>query len=238
MVSSSPPTCSPFGFSAKYCHLDGVSCVKQSSFFEGKSVLNQGVGYSVIPFFAVFTSFLRYVGSKHTSKWFNTVGRNVKTGIIASVIVSQSSLLWTWAATILQSSNVVWEYGISGPFWQSRSNEKLLMLIPFVRLWGTAAHVVFLIFCFITNIIVTAMLLLGGSAVVNALTGVNNYAVSFLISLGVIVYTLAGGLKSTFVDAVHVVLVIFVYLVYVSSSELGSPDVVYRCLVEVTKATY
>ncbi|KAK4792733.1 hypothetical protein SAY86_023168 [Trapa natans] len=49
-----------------------------------------------------------------------------------------------------------------------------------------------------TNIIVTAMLLLGGSAVVNALTGVNIYAASFLIPLGVIVYTLAGGLKATF----------------------------------------
>ena len=23
----------------------------------------------------------------------------------------------TWAATLLQSSNVAWEYGISGPFW-------------------------------------------------------------------------------------------------------------------------
>ncbi|KAK3199390.1 hypothetical protein Dsin_022805 [Dipteronia sinensis] len=46
-------------------------------------------------------------------QWFNTAGRNVKTGFIASVIVSQ----WTWAATILQSSNVAWQYGISGPFW-------------------------------------------------------------------------------------------------------------------------
>lgn len=34
--------------------------------------------------------------------------------------------------------------------------------------------------------------------------------------------------------AVHVVLVIFVYLVYVTSSELGSPGVVYRRLLEVT----
>jgi Na+/proline symporter len=50
----------------------------------------------------------------------------------------------------------------------------------------------------LTNIIVTAMLVLGGSAVVNALTGVNIYAASFLIPLGVILYTLAGGLKATF----------------------------------------
>jgi hypothetical protein len=31
----------------------------------------------------------------------------------AQVIVSQ----WTWAATLLQSSNVAWNFGISGPFW-------------------------------------------------------------------------------------------------------------------------
>jgi len=42
------------------------------------------------------------------------------------------------------------------------------------------------------------MLLLGGSAVVNALAGVNIYAASFLIPLGVVIYTLAGGLKATF----------------------------------------
>jgi hypothetical protein len=43
----------------------------------------------------------------------STAGRMVKTGLIASVIISQ----WTWAATLLQSSNVAWRYGVSGPFW-------------------------------------------------------------------------------------------------------------------------
>lgn len=238
--------------------------MRQSSFFQGKAVLNQGVGYSVIlgfgAFFALFTSFLvwlekRYVGSRHTSEWFNTAGRNVKTGLIASVIVSQ----WTWAATILQSSNVAWQYGVSGPFWYASGATIQVLLFGVMAIeikrkaphahtvceivkarWGTAAHLVFLTFCFLTNIIVTAMLLLGGSAVVNAITGVNIYAASFLIPLGVIVYTLAGGLKATFLASyihsviVHVVLVIFVYLVYTASSELGSPGAVYRRIMEVS----
>ncbi|XP_058777564.1 urea-proton symporter DUR3 [Vicia villosa] len=257
--------CPPFEFSSKYYHVseNGGGCVRQTSFFEGKPLLNQGVGYSIIlgfgAFFALFTSFLvwlekRYVGSRHTSEWFNTAGRNVKTGLIASVIVSQ----WTWAATILQSSNVAWEYGVSGPFWYASGATIQVMLFGIMAIeikrkapyahtvceivkarWGTSAHIVFLFFCFMTNIIVTAMLLLGGSAVVNALTGVNIYAASFLIPLGVIVYTLAGGLKATFLASyihsviVHVVLVIFVYLVYTSSSELGSPSVVYNRLLEV-----
>lgn len=57
--------CPPFEFSGKYYHATGDGCVRQNSFFEGKAVLNQGVGYSVIlgfgAFFAVFTSFLVYI---------------------------------------------------------------------------------------------------------------------------------------------------------------------------------
>ena len=48
-----------------------------------------------------------------------------------------------------------------------------------------------------TNIIVTAMLVLGGAAVIHSLTGVNIYLGSFLIPIGVIVYTFFGGLKAT-----------------------------------------
>ncbi|XP_043688236.1 urea-proton symporter DUR3-like [Telopea speciosissima] len=261
---ASTTQCPPFGFSAQYYHVgnDG-SCVRQSSFFQGNIALNQGVGYSVVlgfgAFFAVFTSFLvwlekRYVGAQHTSEWFNTAGRSVKTGLIASVIVSQ----WTWAATILQSSNITWEYGVSGPFWYASGATIQVLLFGVMAIeikrkapnahtvcevvkarWGTKAHIVFLCFCFMTNILVTAMLLLGGSAVVNALTGVNIYVASFLIPIGVIVYTLAGGLKATFLASyihsvlVHVILVIFVYLVYTASSKLGSPKVVYNHLLEV-----
>ncbi|KAH7430306.1 hypothetical protein KP509_09G092700 [Ceratopteris richardii] len=241
---------------AYFSELNG-ECVRQKSFFENTALLSQGVGYAIVlgfgAFFAVFTSLLvwlegRFVGAKHTSEWFNTAGRSVKTGLIASVIVSQ----WTWAATILQSSNVAWQYGVSGPFWYASGATIQVLLFGILAIeikrkapsahticeiikarWGTEAHVVFLVFCFATNIIVTAMLLLGGSAVVNALTGMDIYAASFLIPIGVVVYTLAGGLKATFLASyihsviVHVVLVIFIFLVYASSSKLGSPSTVY-----------
>nr|ATG71187.1 ATDUR3 [Juniperus flaccida] len=260
-------SCPPSGLNGKYYVGLNGECTRQGSFFQGHAVLNQGVGYSVIlgfgAFFAVFTSFLvwlerRYVGSRHTSEWFNTAGRKVKTGLIASVIVSQ----WTWAATILQSSNVAWEYGVSGPFWYASGATIQVLLFGIIAIeikrkaphahtvceivrarWGFAAHIVFLTFCFLTNIIVTAMLLLGGSAVVNALTGVNIYAASFLIPLGVVVYTIAGGLKATFLASyihsviVHIVLVIFVYLVYTSSTELGSPRIVYEKILMVASKT-
>lgn len=43
--------------------------------------------------------------------------------------------------------------------------------------WGKVAHITFFFFCFATNIIVTAMLILGGASVMNALTGMDIYAV-------------------------------------------------------------
>ncbi|KAM7490937.1 hypothetical protein LguiA_033858 [Lonicera macranthoides] len=243
-------TCPPLGFSGEYYRSSGDgSCVRQGSFFEGKAVLNQGVGYSVIlgfgAFFAIFTSFLvwlekRYVGSRHTSEWFNTAGRNVKTGLIASVIVSQVLLFGVMAIEIKRKA----------------PNAHTVCEIVKAR-WGTAAHLVFLCFCFLTNIIVTAMLLLGGSAVVNALTGCYNQTRSGFCQSNAVsakrdvqqlkcIVVLAEASVEGFINAsaivkvetastkVHVVLVIFVYLVYTASSKLGSPSIVYRHLLEVS----
>jgi len=56
---------------------------------------------------------------------------------------------------------------------------------------------VFFFFCFLTNVIVSSMLILGGAAVMTSLTGMSTYAASFLIPVSVCVYTAAGGLKGT-----------------------------------------
>ncbi len=48
----------------------------------------------------------------NSSEDFSTANRKVKTGLIASAVVSS----WTWAATLLPSSSVAYSYGISGPF--------------------------------------------------------------------------------------------------------------------------
>merc|ERR1719324_1894813 len=189
-----------------------------------------------------------YNGTEITSEFFNTAGRSVKTGLTAAVIVSQ----WTWAATLLQSSNVAWNYGVSGPFWYAsgatiqvllfgilaievkRRARKAHTMCEMVRArWGTGAHITFLCFGFMANIIVTSMLLLGGAATVNALTGMNIDLASFLIPWGVILYTAAGGLKATFLASylhtaiIFLVLVICVYTVYVKEF---STDLVYQGL--------
>jgi Na+/proline symporter len=57
------------------------------------------------------------------------------------------------------------------------------------------------------------MLLLGGAATVEALTGMNRKLASFLIPWGVILYTAAGGLKATFIASYLHTVIIFGVLI-------------------------
>lgn len=181
----------------------------------------------------------KFLGVKSTSEWFNTAGRVIKTGLTAAAIVSA----WTWAATLLQSSTVAFQYGISGPFWYAAgaSIQVLLFGILAIELkrkapnahtfleiirarFGDGAHRVFLFFALTTNMLVTAMLLLGGAAVVNGLTGMDTSLAAFLIPIGVMIYTLVGGLKATFVaDYMHTIIIFVVILVFVSMVYFVSP---------------
>ena len=95
---------------------------RAQSFFAGKSPLPESIGIVLclgfgFGFCAITLGLVKletvFGGTKITSEFFNTAGRDVKVGLTAAVIVSQ----WTWAATLLQSSNVAWQYGVSGPFW-------------------------------------------------------------------------------------------------------------------------
>ena len=99
-----------------------VARVFAQSFFGGKPPLPKAVGFVLclglgFGFCAITLGLVKldevFTGTKITSEFFNTAGRDVKVGLTAAVIVSQ----WTWAATLLQSSNVAWQYGVSGPFW-------------------------------------------------------------------------------------------------------------------------
>ena len=198
----------------------------------------------------------KYLGVNQTSEMFNTAGRTIKTGLTAAAIVSA----WTWAATLLQSSTVAYQYGISGPFWYAAgaSIQVLLFGILAIELkrkapnahtfleiirarYGDGSHKVFLVFALTTNMIVTAMLLLGGSAVVNGLTGMDISIAAFLIPVGVMIYTLVGGLKATFVaDYMHtiiifVVILTFVAAVYINTDITGGIEGMYNKLVEAAK---
>lgn len=86
-------------------------------------VLPPSAGWAVVIALGIGFAFLmlgitliqeRYTSvSVKTNEEFSSASRSVKTGLIAAGIVSA----WTWAATLLQSSTVAFNYGVSGPYW-------------------------------------------------------------------------------------------------------------------------
>jgi Na+/proline symporter len=127
----------------------------------------------------------RYNYELQTSEMFSTAGRTVKSGLVASAVVSS----WTWAATLLQSSSVAYNYGVSGPFWYASGATVQIILFATIAIelkrrapnahtflevirarYGAVTHIVFMVFGVCTNILVTSMLLTGGSAVVTSVS--------------------------------------------------------------------
>ncbi|EEB07045.1 urea transporter [Schizosaccharomyces japonicus yFS275] len=213
-------------------------------------VIGLGLGFAAI--MIVISWILQYFNNEtQTSEHFNTASHSVRTGLVASAVVSS----WTWASTLLTSSQKTYQYGISGAFWYASGAcvQILLFTVLAIELkrrapgahtflevvrvrCGSFTHSVFLLFAFITNILVMAMLLAGGSATISSLTGVGVPAVCFLLPVGVIIYTMFGGIKATFLtDYIHtviilVILIMFSLAAYAGSSRLGSPGKVWELL--------
>ncbi|KAK4183922.1 Sodium:solute symporter family-domain-containing protein [Podospora australis] len=226
------------------------------------AALGQGVGYGIVlglgGAFAIgmiATTYIlrRYNRELQTSEMFNTAGRTVKSGLVAAAVVSS----WTWAATLLQSTGVCYRYGVSGPFWYASGATVQILLFATLAIelkrrapnahtylevikarYGTFAHMVFMVFGLVTNILVSLMLIVGGSATVNALTGMHTIAAIYLLPIGVVAYTLVGGLKATILtDWAHtfillIIIIVFALTTYASHDVLGSPSAVYDLLVQ------
>jgi Na+/proline symporter len=128
------------------------------------------------------------------------------------------------------------------------------------------AHKVFLGFAFLTNLLVTQMLLLGGAAAVHQFTGMHVWAAAALIPVGVIIYTMMGGLRyltttivvALFISAfmtgmdinraaflaaymntafVFVLLLVITFTLYLTDNVLGGPSGIYDRLAAVTAHT-
>ncbi|KAK4227376.1 Sodium:solute symporter family-domain-containing protein [Podospora fimiseda] len=224
------------------------------------AALGQGVGYAIVlglgGFFAlgmILTTYIlkRYNREVQTSEMFNTAGRTVKSGLVAAAVVSS----WTWAATLLQSTGICYRYGVSGPFWYASGATVQILLFATLAIelkrrapnahtylevikarYGTIGHIVFMVFGLVTNILVSLMLIVGGSATVNALTGMHTIAAIYLLPVGVVAYTMVGGLKATILtDWAHtfillLIIIIFALTTYSTHDILGSPSAVYDLL--------
>lgn len=214
--------------------------------------LPQGAGYAVVvglgALFAggmMLTTFClkRYNKEIMTAEEFATAGRSVKTFLLSAAVVSS----WTWAATLLTSTVQVYNNGVSGAVYYAAGATVQIILFACLAIkgkerapcahtyleivktrYGPITHGVFCFWGFATNVLVTAMLLTGGSAVVHDLTGMNIVAACLLLPLGVVVYTLFGGIKATFLTdyahtiAIVIIMLVFAFNAFAVSDKLGS----------------
>ncbi|KAG5356465.1 Urea active transporter [Yarrowia sp. C11] len=215
-------------------------------------VLGAGLGFCIVMVFITW-ALRRYQREVMSSEEFSTASRSVKAGLIAASVVSS----WTWAATLLQSTSQAYKNGVSGPLWYATGATTQVVLFATLAIelkrrapgahtylevvkmrFGAAGHVVFVVFALMTNTMVTLMLLTGGSAVVNDLTGMHVAAACILLPLGVVLFTLFGGIKATFITdylnniILLVMIILFAFTTYSSHEVLGSPSKVYDLLVE------
>jgi len=248
-----------------YKRYTGESYDGSCSFFEGTPPLPEAIGWVICLVlgcaFAALVGGLVYLSNKNVSaenqtgtnsEVFSTAGRTISAGLTAADVVSK----WTWAATLLQSSNVAWNYGVSGPFWYASGATIQVLLFAILAIevkrkcpaihtmleivlcrWGSTAHLTFLFFGLMTCLIVTAMLILGGAATINALTGMNVYAANFAIPMPVMLYTAFGGLKGTYYASfthtavIYLALLIFLWKIYAGPSDIGSVDTMHENLI-------
>ncbi|KAF9696630.1 hypothetical protein EKO04_005162 [Ascochyta lentis] len=228
-------------------------------------VFNEGVGYGLVlglgALFALGMSLIsvllaRYMAEIQTSEMYMTAKHSVKTGLVASAVVSS----WTIAATLLTSTTEGYLYGVSGPFWygagatvqifmfavaaielkRKAPNAHTFLEVVRVR-YGRAAHIVLGCYSLFYQIFTTVNLLVGGSTLFSQLTGMNRDGCCFLLPLGVICYTLFGGIKATFLTdwahtvVIYVIMLLCIFVAYVTSDVVGSPSRMYELLNKAAK---
>lgn len=130
--------------------------------------------------------------------------------------------------------------------------------------WGTAGHLTFMFFGLSTNLIVSSMLITGGSATVASLTGMSTVAACFLTPLGVAFYIYFGGMRAyvfmpfiaarsfpltrslgkrtLLCDYIHTtilfsIIILFMTVVFGNGEMIGSPAKMYELLKEAAIRT-
>ncbi|KAE8344857.1 hypothetical protein BDV24DRAFT_171367 [Aspergillus arachidicola] len=198
--------------------------------------LSQAVGYVIVVVVGLIIAFVMMLITKVLKKttgednkkteMFMTANRTVRTGLTASAVISS----WLWTTAMLGSSFVGYDYGVAGPFWFAAGCSPMIVFFALIGIsckrkipeahtslevvrirYGRTAHIVFMTLCLVNNIFACANMLLGAAAVISAVTGMHIIAATFLLPVGVTVYTFVGGIKATFLtDYFHTAIILII----------------------------
>jgi Na+/proline symporter len=162
---------------------------------------------------------------------------------------------------MLGSSLVGYNNGLAGPFWFAAGCSPMIVffallgisckrkipeahtLLEIIRIrYGNTAHGVWMFLCLVNNIIACANMLLGASAAITAMTGMNTIAATFLLPVGVALYTFVGGIKATFLtDYMHTTIILIILCFFSVKAwtlpEIGSIGNLYELVKTATEQT-
>lgn len=155
--------------------------------------------------------------------------RSIGIGLTASAVISS----WLYSTALLGASLLTYSYGIALGVWWGASASTMICLMAYLSIqakrrvpnahtilelvrvrYGKAAHCLWIFLTLLNNSMVFASMVLGAAAAISSLTGMNIYASTYLLPLGVAVYTYSGGLRAVFLtDYVHtcVIMIILVW---------------------------
>ncbi|OTB08533.1 hypothetical protein M426DRAFT_7845 [Hypoxylon sp. CI-4A] len=211
----------------------------------GITLVSQGTAYGLliglgVLFCAVILVAIRiqkaYLSEdSNTSEMFMVANRSVGVGLTASAVFSS----WMWINETVFAATMCYRYGLAVPlFWATGLCFQIALMavlgvlakirvpraqtsLGIIRMrYGKIGHVVFIVLNLTNNVFGCASMILTGSQLIYGISGMHIVAATFLIPLGVVLYTAVGGLKATFLtDYLHT-LVALVLIIYFTLSVL------------------
>lgn len=127
--------------------------------------------------------------------------RSVGIGLTASSVISS----WTFSTALLASPYLTYWYGIALPVWWAAGQSTMICafgwlaiqakrrvpnahtLLELIRArYGTFAHILWIVLCLLNNFLNFSSMLVGASAAISYLTGMNITATTYLLPMGVV----------------------------------------------------
>ena len=232
-------------------------------------LLTQGAGYGVLvgvgAVFAggmILTTFLlqKYLHENaNSTETFSVANRSVGTFLSASAVYSS----WSWATEFLLVTLMTYNYGIQAGFYFGAGLAVQIAVMSVLGIhakkkiptahtsleavqlrYGKAAHLLYLVLSLICNICSCLSMILACAANISIIAGnLHIVASTMLIPFGVLLYTVVGGLKATFLtDFIHttILLIVLCYIntAVLTSEQVGGLNGLYDKIVEVSTTKY
>ena len=232
-------------------------------------LLNQAAGYGVLigvgALFAggmILTTFLlqKYLHENaNSTETFSVANRSVGTFLSASAVYSS----WSWSTEFLFVSLMTYNYGFQAGYYYGAGLAIQIAVMSVIGIhakkriptahtsleavqlrYGKAAHLLYLVLSLICNICSCLAMILACASGISIIAGnLHIVASTMLIPFGVLLYTVVGGLKATFLtDFIHttVLLIVLCYMntAVLTSDQVGGIDGLYDKIIEVSKTKF